>query len=105
MLTPTLEIIRSGLKSDPSLTPSDRARLLALLRNATSETKPVTTTESVARIIRRAEVAARMSCSLRLVDRLAATGVLLKRRLPGRVRASGFLESDVSALIAGGLSL
>ena len=100
MLPTTVEIIRSGLKSDPSLTPAVRTRLLALLRNGPETPKPETTTERVARIIRRAEVAQRLSCSLRTVDGLAATGVLKKRKLPGRVRASGFLESDVAALIA-----
>ena len=100
MLATTYQICKSGLQSDPSLTPRDRARLLALLRNGANESKPEPTVESVARIIRRAEAARRLSCSLRLVDRLAATGVLPKRKLPGRVRCAGFLESDVNALIA-----
>jgi predicted DNA-binding transcriptional regulator AlpA len=100
MMPTTVEIIRSGLKSDPSLTPAVRASLLALLRNGPETPKPETTGEHVARIIRRAEVAQRLSCSLRTVDGLAASGVLKKRKLPGRVRASGFLESEVAALIA-----
>ena len=100
MLATTIEIIRSGLKSDPSLTPAVRARLLALLRNGPEPPSHETTTERVARIIRRAEVAQRLSCSLRTVDGLAASGVLKKRKLPGRVRAPGFLESDLVALIA-----
>jgi hypothetical protein len=33
------------------------------------------------------------------VDKLAASGVLAKRKLPGRLRASGFLASDVDGLI------
>lgn len=103
MLATTLEIIRSGLKSDPSLTPSDRARLLALLRNGASSNKPeaATTTDRVARIIRRREVAKRLSCSVRTVDKLAETGVLRKHKLPGRVRAAGFLESDLNIILAG----
>ena len=100
MLATTIEIIRSGLKADPSLTPAVRARLLALLRNGPEAPKPETTTERAARIIRRAEVARRLSCSLRTVDGLAASGVLKKRTFPGRVRASGFLESDIAALIS-----
>lgn len=51
------------------------------------------------RLVRRAEVARRLSRSLRFVDKLAASGVLAKRKLPGRVRALGFLASDVDALI------
>ena len=101
MLSTTLQIIRSGLQGDPSLTPADRTRLLALLRTGQGATKPETPTESVARLIRRAEAARRLSCSLRLVDRLAKDGSLKKRKLPGRIRASGILESDVAALIAG----
>lgn len=52
--------------------------------------------------MRRAEAAQRLSCSLRSLDRLAASGALRKRTLPGRERASGFLASDVEALILGG---
>jgi hypothetical protein len=101
MLSTTIEIIRSGLKADPSLTPTDRTRIMALVRNGPETPKPETTSERVACIIRRAEAAERLSCSLRTVDKLAATGVLKKRRLPNRQRCSGFLESDIVALIGG----
>lgn len=98
MLNTTLEIVRSGLKADPTLTPQDRARLLATLRE--TEKQPIGPAISAApRLIRRAEAARRLSCSLRTVDKLAASGVLAKRKLPGRVRASGFLASDVDRLI------
>jgi predicted DNA-binding transcriptional regulator AlpA len=101
MLATTLDIIRSGLKADPSLTPADRTRLLALLRQERNTPKPETAVERIARIIRRSEAARRLGCSLRLVDRLAKDGILPKRRLPNRQRAAGFLEADVDALIAG----
>lgn len=98
MLNTTLEIVRSGLKSDPTLTPQDRARLLAALRQpAAQKAAPEPSVEP--RLVRRAEVARRLSRSLRFVDKLAASGALAKRKLPGRVRASGFLASDVDALI------
>jgi hypothetical protein len=101
MLNTTLEIVRSGLKADPTLTPQERTRLLAALREpAAQKSAPVTSTEP--RLIRRAETARRLSRSLRFVDKLAAAGILAKRKLPGRVRASGFLASDVDALIQGG---
>jgi hypothetical protein len=101
MLNTTLEIVRSGLKADPTLTPQERARLLAALREpAAQKSASVTSTEP--RLIRRAETARRMSRSLRFVDKLAAAGILAKRKLPGRVRASGFLASEVDALIQGG---
>jgi hypothetical protein len=98
MLPTTIEIVRSGLKSDPTLTPQERARLLAAMREpAAQKSEPVISAEP--RLVRRAEVARRLSCSLRTVDKLAATGVLAKRKLPGRLRASGFLASDVDGLI------
>jgi hypothetical protein len=95
----TIAIIRSGLKADPSVNATDRARILALLRQKPHPKNHKGETDRVARLIRRAETARRLSCSLRTVDKLSASGVLRKRRLPGRIRASGFLESDVEALI------
>ncbi|HUA67240.1 MAG TPA: hypothetical protein VMA13_01720 [Candidatus Saccharimonadales bacterium] len=100
MLATTIEIIRSGLKSDPSLSAADRARILAAIRNGPNTTKIDPATSSEPRLVRRAEAARRLGCSLRLVDRLAKDGVLLKRRLPNRKRAAGFLESDLNALIS-----
>ena len=99
MLTTTYEIIRSGLKADPSLTPRDRAQVLALLRDKPKQIK--TETEATPpRLIRRAEAARRLDCSLRLIDRLAQQGILPKHKLPNRKRASGFLESDLNALLS-----
>lgn len=100
MLPTTLEIIRSGLRADPSLTPTDRARLLALLRNGPNSPNTDPATPTAPRWIRRVEAARRLSCSLRTVDKLHAQGILRKRKLPGRIRASGFLETDLVKLIA-----
>jgi predicted DNA-binding transcriptional regulator AlpA len=102
MLDTTLQIIKSGLKGDPTLSPRDRARIIASVRIVPETPTPEAATESAARLLRRAEAAKRLSCSLRTVDKLGATGILRKRKLPGRVRASGFLESDVEALITAG---
>ena len=98
MLPTTLKILRTAFEADPSITVAERQRLMQLVRQGTSALgpKPETTTERVARIIRRAEVARRLSCSLRTVDKLP----LKKVKLPGRTRAAGFLESDVNALLA-----
>jgi predicted DNA-binding transcriptional regulator AlpA len=101
MLATTIEIIRSGLKADPSLNPADRTRILAAIRNGTFTPTTGTTSASEPRLVRRAEAARRLGCSMRLVDRLAKDGILPKRRLPNRQRAAGFLESDLNALIAG----
>jgi hypothetical protein len=98
MLEITIDIIRSGLKSDASLTPYDRTRLLALIRNWSKVPKSEKHLPEP-RLIRRIEAARRIGCSPRTIDRLGVTGVLRKRKLPGRVRAVGFLESDVAAFI------
>jgi hypothetical protein len=100
MLATTIKIVRSGLESDPSLTPADRTRLMAVLRNGVTPHKPDSPPpDNPPCLVRRAEVARRMSRSLRFVDKLAASGILAKHKLPGRVRASGFLASDVDRLI------
>jgi hypothetical protein len=87
------------LKADPSLTPADRNRLLALLRNhGKADAEPAATEP---RIIRRHEAARRLGCSVRAVDNWTRAGILQKVTLPGRTRAAGFREADVAALIAG----
>ena len=72
----------------------DRAALLRDLTGQSAEPPPE-------RLLRRAAVAARLSCSLRLVDLLAVKGTLTRVKLPGRQRGNGFLESQVTALLAG----
>ena len=99
MLESTLDVIKSVLKSDPTLSASERTVLLSQMRKGGKATPPELVAKSEARLVRRAEAARRLSCSLRTVDSLAASGVLKKRKLPGRVRASGFLLGDIEALI------
>jgi len=101
MLNTTHDAVKAVLKADPSISVVERNQLLFALRNGPHTSKSETATERVARIIRRAEAARRLSCSLRTVDKLAASGALMKRKLPGRKRAAGFLESDVNALLVG----
>lgn len=52
-------------------------------------------------VLRRGECARRLACSLGLIDLLARQGKLQRVRLPGRQRGHGFLESQVTALLAG----
>jgi hypothetical protein len=101
MLPTTIEVFKASLKADPTITPFDRARLLAVMRAGGEPQTKAAPPDSVPRLMRRAEVARRLACSLRTVDKLAASGVIQKRKLPNRRRASGFLESDVIALISG----
>lgn len=98
MLATTIKIVRSGLESDPSLSPADRTRLMAVLRNGLTPYKPDSPQPiNPPRLLRRAEVARRLAISLRTVDKLP----LNKIKLPGRKRAAGFLEGDINALLAG----
>ena len=99
MLPTTVDATRALLKADPSLTPGDRNRLLALLRNhGKADPAPAA---SEPRIIRRREVARRLGCSLRSVDNWTRAGIIQKVKFPGCNRAAGFREADISALIAG----
>jgi predicted site-specific integrase-resolvase len=52
-------------------------------------------------LIRRADAARRLGCSLRALDNWARTGILSTVKLPGRVRAAGLRESDIARLIEG----
>jgi hypothetical protein len=100
MLASTTQIIRSALQADPSLNPRDRAQVLASLREKSKNPKS-DAVPAAPRLIRRAEAARRLGYSLRMVDRLSQEGVLQKRKLPNRKRASGFLESDINTLLVG----
>ena len=99
MLPSTLEILKSVLRSDPSISAAERAGLLARLRQRAEVAKPEAKVTGEVRIMRRGEAARRLSCSVRTIDRLARTGALQRRKLPGRVRGAGFLASDVETLI------
>ncbi len=92
----TFEIVKAALKSDATLTPDSRTRLLGLLKNGDSPPS-----KNTPRLVRRAEAAQRLSVSLRMIDKLATEGILPRRTLPGRRRGCGFLESDLLALVNG----
>jgi len=99
MLSTTTEAVRSILKADPSLTPADRSRILAGIRNHGREPDKRESTPN--RIMRRGEVAVCLGRSKRFVDKLAAEGILHKVAMPGRRRAIGFLGEDVEKLLGG----
>lgn len=92
MNSPNIEIARLALRG---LAPKDRAALLCEISGQAAESQPE-------RLLRRMEVARRLSCSLRLVDLLAHNGALQRIKLPGRKRGHGFLASEIDALLAGG---
>lgn len=94
MLPTTVDLIRCALKSDPTLTPADRARLLGVMRQSSSP-PPIKPVDALPRIITRKRLAELCDKSLRWVDKLDKSGLLKKFHLPGCQRAAGFLESDV----------
>ena len=101
MLSTTLDAVKALLKADPTLTPADRARILASIRNhgkAPETLRPAAVAEK--QIWLRAEVARRFSRSLRFVDHLAKDGILRRGTLPGRIRACGFLAEEVERLMS-----
>ena len=92
----TLNCIKAVLQADDTVTPEERSRLLGALKNGERPS-----VKEPPRIVRRREIASRMSCSLRLADKMLADGTLKKVFLPGRQRSCGALESDLLALING----
>lgn len=103
MLPTTVDAVKAILRADPTVSPADRLAIVALVRNhgkAPVQPTPVVPVEN--RILRRAEVARRLACSLRSVDNLVSDGILHKVTLPGRVRGCGFLLADVERLLVSG---
>ena len=100
MLDSTIELIRAGLKTDPTLSPSECTRLLSILRNHNRQTSSTQIKPEPPRVIRRKQAAERLNSSLRFVDLLTQQGILKKCTLPGRKRAVGILESSLLAVLA-----
>jgi hypothetical protein len=100
MQSTTLEIIKTTLKGDTTLTPEDRKKLLVLLHNGGKIPQGNEKTKSEPRILRRAEAAKRLGVTLRAIDKWACEGILRRIKLPGRTRACGFSERDINELIS-----
>jgi len=102
MQTTSLDAVKAILKADPSLTPTDRARIVASVRNHGKEVETLRTAPVAEKhILTRAEVARRFNRSLRFVDHLAKAGTLRRVKLPGRIRACGFLADEVERVMSG----
>ena len=99
MLNTTADAIKSMLKADPSLTPEDRAAILATIRNHGKTETPKA--DHGPQLLTRKMAAGMLNRSPRLIDLLAAQGTLQRVTLPGRTRAAGFRRADVLALIEG----
>jgi hypothetical protein len=77
-----------------AMPPAEKARLIRTLASEATPAQPDTN-----RIMRPVETARVLGRSVRAVHLLAAQGHLHKITLPGRLRAGGFLASDVYSLI------
>lgn len=97
MQTTTKTALRAILQSDPTIAAASRAAVLAILDGKQADTAPAS--PPAPHILRRAEVARRLSVGIRTCDLWAKQGILEKVKLPGRKRAAGFREADVLALI------
>jgi hypothetical protein len=100
MMDSTLAAIRAVVSADPTLTLTDRKRILAALQNAPQQEAP--TTPQPDRILKARDAAALIGKTPRTLHRLAAQGAIRRVRFPGRRRGAGYRASDVQALIAGG---
>jgi len=92
-----LEILKSVLRADETMRPAIRAKIIDLATNGERPDKP---TPGVPIVLRRGEVARRLSRSVRSVDMLCQAGVLEKVQFTGRKRACGILESSLAAAIS-----
>jgi len=94
----TYQAVKAILKTDDSINAVERKLFLDLLRESprrcsTQEKEPGDN------ILRRSEVAKLLSVSLRAIDQWAEEGILRKMKIPGRMRAIGFLRSDIERLL------
>lgn len=87
---------------DPSIASAERNRLMGLLRSGIAE-NPIPKPNGAPALVRREEAARRLSLGLRRFDQICKDGLLEKRKLPNRKRASGVLESELNELITGGV--
>jgi hypothetical protein len=101
MQSVTMDAVKAVMKADPTVTPAQRAQLLAILRNPGKQSETPRLTQCEQRILQRAEVARRFNRSLRFVDKLAKGGILRRVKLPGRTRACGFLAVEVERVMTG----
>ncbi len=100
MLPTTKDAIRSLLKTDPSLTPSDRLAIVAAVSG--HGRNPIDATAiGGPRVLRPRDAARMLAVTTRSLANYAAEGILNPVKLPGRQRAAGYRYADVAALIEG----
>lgn len=101
MLSTTSEAVNAVLKADPALTPAERVRIMALIRNHGRKPEPATPPAPGKQVLTRDDVARRFNRSKRFVDGLGKAGILRRVKLPGRTRACGYLAEEVERVMSG----
>jgi hypothetical protein len=99
LTTSTLELVRAALKSDPTITPAERVKTLALLRNGHVTKQNLPASPKLPSILRPAQAAERLSRSVRAVHRLCEEGLLQKVKFKGRTRCAGITSASLEALV------
>jgi len=97
MLQTTQQAVSAMLRADPSITAEARADILTAIKNHGQTAER--TAAPATRLLKRAEVAARLGVCRRTVDGLARSGALRRVVLPGRRRGAGYVEAEVIQLI------
>ncbi len=97
-MTTTTEIIRASLRADPSITSTERNRLLATIRSGGIVNGP-RVVASEPKIVRFKHAAACLSCTTRQIAKLCSEGSLVRATLPGRKRAFGVTNESLAALV------
>lgn len=95
MKTTTLTAMRAILESDPARTQADREMILQTLGMA----RAVDVATPADRLIPFEEAARLLNRTTKSVHMLAKRGILRKALLPGFVRCSGVLASDIDNLL------
>jgi|ERR1035441_2225312 hypothetical protein len=101
MLSTTLDVFKAALRSDPTVSASDRNRLLAVLRNGSNPSDGGSVTSQPPGIVRPKTAALRLGRSVRAVHQLAAQGLLQKVKFPGRTRCAGITTESLASLLKG----
>lgn len=93
----TIEMINLALKSDKGVTAEERKTFLKILQDTHGGESP----DRIGRIFTRQEVATLARKTTKWVDYVAKKhpDLLVRVRLPGATRASGFTESSVRNLL------
>jgi hypothetical protein len=100
MQNTTIDLLKAALKADPSVTPVERGRIVAFLRNGSAKTQPSAMPSRPSGIIRPAQAARRLDRSVRSVHLLCSQGLLEKVKFPGRKRCAGISSASLEALLA-----